>query len=75
MKNLFTTTILFFVLLFAASCVKNPDINCVKIAPKNSCNCSPNVNYVCGCDGNTYTNSCFALCAGVPYYTPGKCQP
>ncbi|MDE3212510.1 MAG: hypothetical protein KGM98_04690 [Bacteroidota bacterium] len=75
MKNILTAVLFTGILIVGDSCIKNPDINCVKTAPKTSCNCSPNADYVCGCDGNTYTNSCFALCAGVPFYTPGKCQP
>ena len=29
---------------------------------------------VCGSDGNTYSNSCFALCAGITDYTLGDCS-
>jgi len=29
---------------------------------------------VCGCDGNTYSNSCVASTAGVPESTPGACK-
>jgi len=29
---------------------------------------------VCGCDGITYDNDCYAECAGVSDYTEGECD-
>ena len=29
---------------------------------------------VCGCDGNTYSNNCFASSNGVLNYTKGMCE-
>ena len=29
---------------------------------------------VCGCDGNTYSNNCFASSKGVLNYTKGTCE-
>ena len=44
-------------------CIKSPDnIACILLyAP------------VCGCDGMTYSNGCFADAAGIKKYTQGKC--
>lgn len=36
-------------------------------------NCFMVVDPVCGCDGNTYTNSCYAAQAGVSIDYKGKC--
>ncbi|MCA9548539.1 MAG: hypothetical protein KC933_00800 [Myxococcales bacterium] len=37
-------------------------------------NCGYTVNEVCGCDGNTYTNVCFANQAGVDVSSQGACN-
>jgi len=37
------------------------------------CPCDNHCQPVCGDDGVTYQNSCFAECVGVTKYSPGAC--
>ena len=45
------------------TCIAQTDSNCI---------CIEIYEPVCGCDSITYSNSCFAACAGVEY-TTGAC--
>lgn len=45
----------------------NPDQICT------DCFCILVFDPVCGCDGNTYSNSCFAFINGVTSWTSGAC--
>lgn len=45
---------------------------CTRI-PDSPCICTDEVNPFCGCDGQTYNNSCAALCSGVPLLHAGPC--
>lgn len=40
--------------------------------PREDCVCIALYEPVCGSDGNTYANSCYAGCASVDF-TPGEC--
>lgn len=45
---------------------------CVKKGQGGDCICPTVYDPVCGCDGNTYSNSCFASCE-VKSWTEGAC--
>lgn len=65
-----------FILASLASCVNNntPQTTCIdpaKIDPEAIC--TMQYEPVCGCDGETYSNSCMADKAGVTSYTQGAC--
>ncbi|MEX0965830.1 MAG: Kazal-type serine protease inhibitor [Bacteroidia bacterium] len=68
-SNLFFTAIL---ILAFSGCSKNEDcIDKSRINPDGICYqiYAP----VCGCDGKTYSNDCYAENAGVTKWTEGEC--
>jgi hypothetical protein len=72
MKKYFTCIILLIFTGFI-SCKKNTADNCVKGPVNQNCVCPLVVSYVCGCNNQTYENSCYAACDGITSFTPGRC--
>jgi hypothetical protein len=75
-KTYFVLTLLILVIFTQCKKTTTDPSSCIDVAKQHQfigVMCVETVSPVCGCDGVTYSNSCYAEKAGVSSYKTGTC--